>query len=85
MATETEPLAATVTQVIAWRREQLVAARFQSELAGELAADWRFDLHALIELVERGCDPALAVRILAPFVDDAPDPRSVRTGSPGCT
>ena len=26
-----------------------------------------YDLHALIELVERGCPPALAIRILAPL------------------
>jgi hypothetical protein len=28
-----------------------------------------YDLHALIELVERGCPPALAVRILGPLDD----------------
>ena len=32
-----------------------------------LASDHRYDLHALIELVERGCPPELAVRILAPL------------------
>ena len=29
--------------------------------------DQRYDLHALIELVEHGCPPLLAVRILAPL------------------
>jgi len=59
-------------QVVAWRREQLLAAAFPAELAEELARDWRVDLHTLIELVERGCHPALAARILAPL-DPPPD------------
>jgi hypothetical protein len=37
------------------------------ELARRLADDRRYDLHALLELVDRGCPPALAVRILAPI------------------
>ena len=70
MATGTGSHAGAATQVVAWRREQLLAARFRFELADQLAADWRFDLHALIELVEQGCEPALAVRILSPLDDD---------------
>jgi hypothetical protein len=31
------------------------------------ARDPCYDLHALIELVERGCDPVAAVRIVAPL------------------
>jgi hypothetical protein len=54
-------------QIARWRREQLAAAGFQAPLAARLAEDARYDLHALIELVERGCDPELAVRILAPI------------------
>jgi hypothetical protein len=50
-----------------WRREQLAAAGFPLPLAVRLARDRRYDLHALIELVERGCAPELAVRILAPL------------------
>jgi hypothetical protein len=57
-------------EVLTWRRRQLVAAGFELEQAGRLARDERFDLHALIELVERGCPPALAVRILAPLDAD---------------
>jgi hypothetical protein len=34
-----------------------------------LARDGAYDLHALIGLVEHGCPPALAVRILAPLDD----------------
>lgn len=50
----------------AWRRQRLTAAGFPPPLATRLAADPRYDLHALIELVERGCSIELAVRILAP-------------------
>ena len=50
-----------------WRRNQLVRTGFDAELAASLAADRAMDLHALIELVERGCPPELAARILAPL------------------
>jgi hypothetical protein len=59
--------AAREAEVVAWRREQLSAAAFPADLADEIAGDWRFDLHALIELVERGCRPATAARILMPL------------------
>jgi hypothetical protein len=58
-------------EIVAWRRDRLSEAGFSRPLARRLAADGRFDLHALIELVERGCPPELAVRILAPFDDGA--------------
>jgi hypothetical protein len=54
-------------KALAWRRAQLVDAGFSAPLAARLAGDARFDLHALIELTERGCPPELAVRILAPL------------------
>jgi hypothetical protein len=41
-------------------------------LAQQLAATPDIDLHALLELVDRGCPPALAARILAPL--NWPDP-----------
>jgi hypothetical protein len=44
-----------------------VRTGFEPELAASLAADRAMDLHALIELVERGCPPELAARILAPL------------------
>jgi hypothetical protein len=53
--------------VRAWRRCRLLEAGFQAELAECLATDSRFDLHALLALVDRGCPPDLAVRILAPL------------------
>jgi uncharacterized membrane protein len=55
------------TLVAAWRRDQLVAAGFALPAARRLARDPRYELHALLDLVERGCSPALAERILAPL------------------
>jgi hypothetical protein len=53
--------------VVAWRFDQLAHSGFAPALAARLAADRGYDLHGLIELVERGCAPELAVRILAPL------------------
>jgi hypothetical protein len=58
-------------EVVSWRRRQLVEAGFSDEVARHVAHDASYDLHALIELVERGCPPALAVRILAPLDERA--------------
>lgn len=64
--TETTP-DATVDEVARWRQERLTRSGFSLALAAEIANDSRYDLHALIELVERGCRPDLAVRILSPL------------------
>jgi hypothetical protein len=45
-------------------------AGFDPDLGSSIAADCATDLHALIELVERGCPPRLAARILAPLDRD---------------
>jgi len=58
----------------AWRRRQLLSSGFPARLAARIADDRRYDLHALIELTERGCLPELAARILAPL-DGPPVPR----------
>jgi hypothetical protein len=58
-------------EVLAWRQAQLVEAGFPAQLARALAGDGRYDLHALIELVERGCAPELAARIFAPLEEAA--------------
>jgi hypothetical protein len=50
-----------------WRRRRLRAAGFAPALADEVAHDCGMDLHALLELVDRGCPPDLAARILAPL------------------
>jgi hypothetical protein len=56
--------------VFAWRRSQLVRSGFSHRLAAHVADDGRYDLHQLIELVEQGCPPELALRILAPLEGD---------------
>jgi hypothetical protein len=53
--------------VLAWRHGMLRRAGFEAPLAAELAAATDVDLHALLSLVDRGCPPALAARILAPL------------------
>ena len=50
-----------------WRTQRLVRAGVGAELAASIAADCAMDLHAMIELIERGCSPELAARILAPL------------------
>ena len=68
MSTKTS--AQGVDEVSGWRCEQLVQSGFAPPLADSIAKNARYDLHALIELVERGCRPDLAVRILAPLTDE---------------
>ena len=60
-------------KVIAWRVARLREAGFDAVAGKRLAGDSRYDLHALLELIDRGCPSELAERILAPF--DAPEPR----------
>jgi hypothetical protein len=57
--------------VIAWRVDRLRAAGFDRRLARRVALDGRYDLHALLDLVDRGCRPVLAIRILAPLEGEA--------------
>ena len=58
---------ARTVQLVAWRRDQLTASGFPLPLAARVARDSRYDIHTLIELVERGCPPHLAARIAAPL------------------
>lgn len=51
-----------------WRLCWLLDVGFEQGLAESLAAS-SVDLHALLQLVDRGCPPALAARILAPLPD----------------
>jgi hypothetical protein len=62
---------ARLSPIAEWRRQRLRAAGFPAGLAADLAADCTFDLHAVLELVDRGCPPELAARILAPLDDRA--------------
>jgi hypothetical protein len=62
-----DPKPASRDELTAWRQTQLIRTGFDSTLAASLAGERAIDLHALIELVERGCPPPLAARILAPL------------------
>src|SRR5436190_24019185 len=66
-ALRSNPTPPEVTAVSSWRRGLLVRAGFPPALASELANDGRTDVHALLELIDRGCPPELAARILAPL------------------
>ena len=69
MASETQTARAQDEDeaVAAWRAARLEAAGFDPALAGRLARDRGFDLHALLELIDRGCPPGLAARIVRPL------------------
>jgi hypothetical protein len=58
--------------VAEWRRRRLLAAGLAPEVSSWLATRSRTDLHELLELIDRGCPPALAVRILAPLEEWPP-------------
>jgi hypothetical protein len=45
-------------------------AGFSRATARSVARDGRYDLHALLELVDHGCPPGLAVRIVAPLDEE---------------
>ena len=47
-----------------WRTAELMRVGFPGDDAVALAARTDVDLHEAIELVQRGCPPELAVRIL---------------------
>ena len=55
------------SDVVEWRRMLLAEAGFAEALAHRLARDADYDLHGLLNLVDRGCPPQLAARILAPL------------------
>ncbi|MGH8827151.1 MAG: hypothetical protein ACRDVZ_06000 [Jiangellaceae bacterium] len=52
--------------VTMWRRCRLLEAGFPEQLAADLAMMPGVDVHALLQLVDRGCPPELAARILSP-------------------
>jgi len=59
-------------EVAAWRLHRLLDAGFAPTLGAQLATVPGLDVHALLELVDRGCAPALAARILGLCADDPP-------------
>jgi hypothetical protein len=57
----------STTDYADWRYELLIRAGFGPALARQIIGDPRIDIHRLLELIDRGCPPHLAARILAPL------------------
>ena len=57
-------------QLVDWRQQYLEGVGIDPELASTVAADLRWDLNALLRLLERGCPAHLAARILAPLDEE---------------
>ena len=66
MTTTTTIRRAVPHEVRLWRETVLAQSGFAHELSRRLAGDGGYDLHELLNLVDRGCPPDLAARILAP-------------------
>ncbi len=47
-----------------WRTEELQRAGYSRRAAGRLAARHDVDLHRAVELIQLGCSPELAMKIL---------------------
>ncbi len=63
-STDTQPRGVEEERVARWRRQALERAGYTPEDAEQLAARLDVDLHGAVDLVERGCPPELAARIL---------------------
>ena len=50
--------------VVRWREERLLDAGYDTEAALVIAFDREVDLHLAVSLLQRGCPPDTALRIL---------------------
>ena len=64
MAAAQDIIETELDRVERWRTAELMRVGFPGDDAVVLAARLDVDLHEAIELVQRGCPPELAVRIL---------------------
>jgi hypothetical protein len=64
MAAANDIIETELDRVERWRTAELMRVGFPGDDAVALAARTDVDLHHAIELVQRGCPPELAVRIL---------------------
>ena len=53
-----------VERIERWRAEELERAGYEPRAAGRLAVRHDVDLHTAVDLLECGCSPDLALRIL---------------------
>lgn len=63
-AAELHTVETELERIERWRLEMLERAGYSRDAAEELASRHDVDLHAAIELVERGCSHDIALRIL---------------------
>jgi hypothetical protein len=56
------------TRELRWRRLQLIEAGFDELAAHQLAAHTEVDLHVVLTLLDQGCPPWLARRIVTTMV-----------------
>ena len=64
MPTTETPVRSEQEVVEQWRAEALERAGYPPEAAVEIAARGDVDLHQAAELLEKGCTPELALKIL---------------------
>jgi len=64
MAAANDIIETELDRVERWRTAELMRVGFPGDDAVALAARFEVDLHDAIEIVHRGCPPALALRIL---------------------
>ena len=53
-----------IERIERWRAEELERAGYEPRAAGRLAVRHDVDLHTAVDLLERGCPPELALKIL---------------------
>jgi hypothetical protein len=58
------PIETELERVERWRTEELIRVGFDPDVAVVMAIEPSIDLHAAVDLIDRGCPPDLAARIL---------------------
>jgi hypothetical protein len=58
------PIETESERVERWRMDELLRVGYDFQTAAVMAADTEVDLHTAVDLVEQGCPPDVAARIL---------------------
>ena len=53
-----------IERVERWRQDELERAGYSRDAARDIARKHEVDLHVAVEMIERGCPPELAAKIL---------------------
>ena len=65
MPTAESPVVSSEQELVErWRAQELERGGYDPEAAAELAARLDVDLHAAVELIQKGCPPEVALQIL---------------------